>query len=412
MEDKLNKLANELNETPQCVVWKAGEEEGKILSGTPIWPKEVMSGAAGLFANTYRDYLETPEAFLFMNFLTFFGHLISDKVTLESELRPQPRLYTINLGESGDTRKSTSLEKTIEFFREIMATENFNALWGVGSAEGLAKALEKNKRTILILDELKALIQKMKIDGSVLLPCINTLFESNRFQNVTKKTTIAIDNAELCIMAASTLESYRHMFSSQFTDIGFINRFFIVIGDSNRKFAIPQQIPDSKKEPIQVEFNRIKSIIDNSAKTGVFSLSISSEANQLFEDWYFSQEKSVFTKRLDTYGHRLMLLLALNEGQTNVTPEIVNKTITLLNYQLLARKYADPIDADNNIAKLEERIRRQFIVSPVISKRLLERNAHKSRSGIWAWNSAIKNLITEGEIEYDSKNRIFRKLSD
>jgi hypothetical protein len=39
---------------------------------------------------------------------------------------------------------------------------------------------------------------------------------------------------------------------------------------------------------------------------------------------------------------------------------IVKKTIALVNWQLEVRKELDPVDADNTIAKMEEKIRRQL----------------------------------------------------
>jgi hypothetical protein len=173
-----------------------------IITASPLWPIEVMTGAAGLFARTYTNYLETPPCFLFMDYLTLLGHLISGRITLESEIRPQLRLYTVNLGESSDARKSTSIDKVDDFFGEALEIMSINRVLGVGSAEGLARAFGKNPRVILILDELKALVQKMRIDASVLLPCINTLFEKNSYHSYTKNHTIKIDDAELCLLAA------------------------------------------------------------------------------------------------------------------------------------------------------------------------------------------------------------------
>jgi hypothetical protein len=81
--------------------------------------------------------------------------------------------------------------------------------------------------------------------------------------------------------------------------------------------------------------------------------------------------------------------------------------VALLNYQLAARKYADPIDADNAIARLEERIRRILVDGPLL-KRELERKVNKGRVGIWAWDQAIKNLRNSGDIYWDSKTGEYR----
>jgi hypothetical protein len=93
------------------------------------------------------------------------------------------------------------------------------------------------------------------------------------------------------------------------------------------------------------------------SNSGRYAYPINSTARDIFDGWYFALESSAFSKRLDTYGHRLMVLLAANEMQKIITPEIAEKTVALLDYQLAARKHADPIDADNAIARLEETIR-------------------------------------------------------
>jgi hypothetical protein len=130
---------------------------------------------------------------------------------------------------------------------------------------------------------------------------------------------------------------------------------------------------------------------------------------RLFEEWYFDTPRSIFTKRLSAYGHRLMPLLAINEKKKVVDIETVEKVIALLNYQLAARSECDPVDADNKIAALEERIRRALSNGP-ISRSQLERKLNKSRAGIWTWNTAIKNLQGAGEIRWDKKTKTYEKV--
>jgi hypothetical protein len=187
-------------------------------------------------------------------------------------------------------------------------------------------------------------------------------------------------STELCLLAASTLETYRNMFTPQFLDIGFVNRLFIVIGESERKFPIPLTMPDSEKASLRRDLQEVLDFVQGLAKTGRFFLTLDPKAREIFKAWYMSLEQSVFAKRLDTYGHRLMILLSANERQKEVTPEIAEKTVALLNYQLAARRFADPIDADNAIARLEERIRRALENCP-LSKRDLARHCHKERVG-------------------------------
>jgi hypothetical protein len=201
------------------------------------FPSQVMSGVAGDFANLHSSYLEVPAHFFYMAFLTCLGSVVANSLTLASEIAPQPRLFLLLLGESADDRKSTALNKVVDFFK--WCVEDFSVCWGVGSAEGLQQRLQDKNRLLLCFDEFKQFVSKCKIEASVLLPCVNTLFESNRYEARTKKTNIYLDDVYLTLMAASTLDTYENTWSSQFTDIGFNNRLFLVPGSGERKHSFP-----------------------------------------------------------------------------------------------------------------------------------------------------------------------------
>ena len=79
------------------------------VNGIPAWPNDVMAGGAGLFARTYAKYQESPEPFHFMGYLTSLAYDDRKKITLGSLIQPQPRLFTVLLGESADDRKSTAI---------------------------------------------------------------------------------------------------------------------------------------------------------------------------------------------------------------------------------------------------------------------------------------------------------------
>jgi hypothetical protein len=144
------------------------------------FPQGVITGAAGRFADVYSSNLESPREFFFMSYLTCLGAILAKRLTLSSELKPQPRLYTLLLGQSADDRKSTAIEKTVDFFRDTIDRDaGFHVCHGVGSAEGLQKRLEDTKEGLLLyLDEFKTFVSKCKIDSSVLLPCVNKLLNS------------------------------------------------------------------------------------------------------------------------------------------------------------------------------------------------------------------------------------------
>src|SRR3990172_11453771 len=133
--------------------------------------------------------------------------------------------FSFSTNHKADDRKSTAISKTIDFYRQ--ATTEFPICWGVGSAEGLQRKLEKNKRLLLGFDELKHFVSKCKIESSVLLPCVNTLFELNRYESRTKTSDLCLEDVYLSLLAASTISTYQNTWTAQFTDIGFNNRLWL-----------------------------------------------------------------------------------------------------------------------------------------------------------------------------------------
>lgn len=359
------------------------------------FPESIMTGVAGDFANLYGHYLESPKEFFFMSFLTCEGNILSPFLTTQTEITPQPRFYTILLGESADDRKSTAIMKSVNFFNEYFP-DHFKQCSGVGSAEGLQKKLAttEGKGLLLCFDEFKQLVNKCRIDGSVLLPCVTILFEANRYESQTKKGGIEIEKAHLSILAASTIQTYQNIWLPQFTDIGFNNRLFLVPGTAGKKIAFPEKIPKIEKTRIS---NRLRAII-RTARSGK-ELKISPCAKSIFENWYQGIERSIFSKRLDTYAHRFMALFAINDNKKEIDEETIEKVIQLCNWQLIVRRLHDPIDAENTIARMEENIRRLINTKGALTERELRQRANAARYGLWAFNTAIRNLQNAKDIQ-------------
>jgi len=103
-----------------------------------------------------------------------------------------------------------------------------------------------------------------------------------------------------------------------------------------------------------------------------------------------------------------MPLLAANNLKDVVDEDTVLKVVSLCEHQLKVRQLHDPIDADNEAAKLEEKIRRVLGARGVLSDRELKRAVHAERKGIWLYETAKSNLQRGGELSFDKKSkRIF-----
>lgn len=374
----------------------------------PLQFPDIMDGVAGQFAKLYSANLEVPQSFLYMALLACLGSILAKSLKLNTELDIQPRLYMLLLGESADDRKSTAIKKTIQFFKEI-SKYDFYVCWGANSAEGLQKMFKKNSTLLMAIDELKQLLSKCKIEGSTLLPMITTLFESDTFEAHTKNSDIFIDDASFSLLAASTIETYETVWDSSFTAIGFNNRLWLVPGGAKRQFSIPAKISEEQKDLIKQETVKILRLVG-----GSLELDITPEGKELFQNWYMELDQSVHTKRLDGYALRFMALLAVNELKREIDLEIVEKAITLCNWQLKVRQLYDPIDADNTIAQMEERIRR-YLNQGRLTQRQLKQKLQRTikRTGTYYFTKAITNLQTAKDIYFKRDGKtIFIYLSE
>jgi len=355
------------------------------------FPYHIIDGIAGDYAKLYSANMELPIEFFYISFLTFLGAVLSNHLTIETEIKPQPRLYVLLLGQSADERKSTALNKTAEFF-----TGHVSMCFGIGSAEGLQRQLKENNKLILSLYEFKQFVDKCTIKNSVLLPCINTLFESNRYESHTKHEGFCLNNAHLSLISASTIDTYERTWKGSFTDIGFNNRLFLVPGRGEKKYSLPKQIPEDEKRKISAGIGDIIGFAGNG-----LVLSFSPESRKVYDDWYMFTKRSIHAKRLDTYALRFMTLIAANEKKSEIDVITVQKALLLMEWQLEVRKLYDPIDADNEMAKMEERIKRQLSSRGPLSDRDLRRFANVKKAGLWIYNTARNNLLKANDITFN-----------
>lgn len=408
-ENKKKSTATKIQE----LVVDDNDRKSKSLLLYQKFPYGIMDGLAGEFTNIYCSRLESPREFMYISFLTCLGNILAKSLTITTEIKPQPRLYVLLLGQSADDRKSTAIEKTVDFFQYALTNRadlldqtqpdyemrRFSMCWGVGSAEGLAKKLKKCNSLLLYYDEFKSFISKAKIQNSTLLQCVNSLFESNRYENQTSKSEILIENGYLSMLAASTLQTYEAAWDKSFVDIGFNNRLFIVPGTSQRKHPLPSKVPESDKDYLSEELYKIITFVKEYREIG-----ISERALKLYSDWYMNRPKSIHARRLDTYALRFMGLIAVNKRAKSINENIANSAIELMDWQLEMRQFHDPIDADNTSAKMEERIRRVLFHKGAQEDRMLKQLTNAYRSGLWFYNIAKKNLVDSDEIALNRKS--------
>lgn len=382
-------LVSGLEETDPRHLEEATKEKMEELP----FPLDIIDGSAGEFVESYSNVLESPKHFWYMCYLTCLGTMLADKVQVKTQLRAQPRLYTVLLGESASTRKSTAIYETTAFFE---AYDNFHTLEGSGSGEGVARVIRDRNPLLLSYDEFKIMVDKAKIQNATLLTVLNILFEKNELENPVKKVkdSIGIRDGYLSLLAASTIDTFRTLFTTAFLNIGFINRLFLVPGESNRKDSLPDPIGTELIDRLRANLNRTL------ARVGTYAvMPLLPKAKEMFDAWYMGELdnaemiKSPHCKRLDTYAHRFMPLLAVNEGRPAIDLPIVEKVLKLVNWEFRVRQIYDPIDADNKAARMEENIRRVLKASPDgVTEGDMKKAVNSPYYGMFIYNHAKESL--------------------
>ena len=345
-----------------------------------------MIGSLGDLARELGRDNEVPEEFLFADALTVAGTIMSGRFTLDLGLESDTRLYTVTVGESADTKKTTAQRKITKFFANLKLPD-WTICHGVGSAEGLSKALNNCNRVLLAIDELKQLLQKTQIRGSVLLPMITTLFERTDYENYTKESAILLDDARLAMIANSTLDTYESLWDHESLAIGLVNRLMLFTNSPRPRVARPKP-PNALA--IQKLSERISKQVSHSPSS---PYQFTQEADDLWANWYNNLSKSEFAKRLDGIGFRLMPILVATTDKSQVDGEIVRAVTALLDYELHVRKALQPIDADNAIAKMEQKTVRVLEIHGSMDRRNLAKYCNSHRTGEWIFRTALDNMM-------------------
>jgi hypothetical protein len=251
----------------------------------------------------------------------------------------------------------------------------------------LARNLADFGKVLLAYDELRAFVDKTKVQSSVLLPLTASLYEQYRWENATKngEHDVIVKDGRLSLLGCCTTDTYEQMWTSEAVSIGFPNRLFVVGADRKSKVAWPAQPDEGRLAAIRFELLQQLSRLP-------LALEATTDAKKQWEELYLGLPSSEHVKRLDTLGFRLLALIALTTGKTAIDSETRSTVRLILDYELKMRELTDPIDADNVIAKLEEKVRRVLALKGPMKARDLKKAVNANRTGIWAFDRAMQNL--------------------
>ncbi len=315
----------------------------------------------------------------------------------EGEVRPRRRIYYQRVGRDKNPLPSVF----------------YHRCDGVGSAEGLMIDLQKAPKLMLFYDEMLSFVNKCEARESSLLSKVNELFQKTSIENRTKTGKVQyVRDAHLSFFGCCTTDTFQRMFSHAFADIGFMNRLWLVMADSDRAFSKPPVVTPWEKAKLMEKFNKIMKTFPYKTKT---IIGFEPDAEKRWDDWYVHLDRDENTKRLDSnLGFKMMQLMAINECKYKIDLEMMERVIKLLEYQRQVRVLSKPIEATSEVAMLENLIRKALLKHGELTARELKQFTNATRYKTQDFEKALESMVKIEEIGKRRKGKtdLFRLLDN
>jgi hypothetical protein len=388
------------------------------------FPDHAIPGPLKRFADTYTKEFEAPYQYWIFSAATVIGHLLCRRIKLNTSLTIEPRLYCVCTGPSGWGRKSEAGRQTVHHFRRyfkrfwgdeqhydengsVQPSQYLNIGRGFGSAEGLRDWLKVCPSTLILYDELKALIDKAGIPNSALAATLSTLFEQTSDANATKGKLVVVDDAHLSILAFCTDKLWESMFKSEIEAIGLLNRIWLVPGEPSGRKENPLIKPIDELKIFR-EWTKVLEMFPQCDTANQFhdsrkALLFTPEAHEIWKAWYCNEKAFVmdeYTSRLDSYGKKLLMIWSCLQNKDHINAETVQHVLALVRWQENVRRVFQPIITDNRQALLENRIVRKLKEKgPSLRKRDLLRGIHAERESTDFTEKVLKSMVGHERIK-------------
>ena len=248
----------------------------------------------------FRDYLdmvapttEAADTFHYAAFLQVFGCTIGRRLHVYHAGRQFPNFYTCLVGRSGLTRKDTTWSRAegvlndLHAYSEDDASPPFKSVRGLRSFEGLLDELAGERKVRLImLGELLSLFAKASQSSlSNIIPGLTEFYDMKDIVNppVHQKDVKPAQEPFLSIMAGTTQDWLQKALTERDIYGGFANRWLYFYGLPKEPMPNPPKVDQEKRNKLVKDLNQLRDWTD-SVPNG--EITISNEANALFEDYY------------------------------------------------------------------------------------------------------------------------------
>lgn len=261
-----------------------GLDESPEESTWTLFPESAWTGLFARWRDIAAPVTEAPVEHLWLAFLLASGLIIGRSRWISNPRPIYPNFYTLLIGNTGDSRKSTTLWLAEELITRVGA--EIEIIRNPVSSEGLYEQLAQREEThaLVYADEFRSLLSVAKRKGTQdILPRLQSLHSSPARDTITRREdSTTIIKPFVSLITATPLAFVQDLLGENEITGGFLNRFLIIAG--NVQAPKPRAVPplESAWSSISIPLGEVRRKLLEGAKQFEFSPS----ADELWGDFY------------------------------------------------------------------------------------------------------------------------------
>ena len=339
-----------------------------------------------------RKYLElvgpttsAATVFHYASFMTVAALVLGPHLTLDGNPRFRPNLYTLLLGPSRFSHKSTPMDYALSLLPETGVPHFY--LRGVVSIEGMAKQVTDRVRPRLMLheDELANLCasQARGATGNV-FPRLCELHGLKPSFELNGKEAVKLIEPFTCFLAGVTAPFLRTREARAAAGLGFFNRCFVVCGTASRPLDDWAWPPEAEMKQIAGKLGDLARALGEKPVPYAWAPSARARRKQWLDHWYEgavarANSDAPFNPESNNLLTRLALLTAALDGAKEIRPEHTEHAIAVIDATESAALAAMDLSASNADRECEAWCE-EHIPLGMTTIREIQKSAHRSPS--------------------------------
>lgn len=398
-------------------------ERARTIVERATIPKEVKTAAQGKYptlpesawhplALRYRDLMapttNAPDSFHLACFLTVFGATLHRSVYTVISERLYPNMFTVLVGDPGDSRKTSSMKKAFRFFKG--ASTDMEIIRGVDSAESFKKDVarfqgrdipeEKRSPVIVQISELRSLIAKANKTGAEnIIPTLCDAYDGEPLEGRAASSTSSSPEPYISFQMGSS-KPYIQCFKRSDLEGGAGSRIAFIFGWPKKRIAYP---PPPDEEMYKSLVGELREVINYWRNTGPRELCLTPAAHKMWESFYEDElpkwePEDEFLRSLSRRYDQYALKTAMDYAALDMSPEVTPNHLTcgIMYVQFILHTLRYVFDDYNVPRWVQEERRLVETVKDAMPRGIRRRELQRKFSALGAetFNRHMKALIS------------------